>query len=137
MSPKSKGGKQQDKQEAAALAAAVAATEAAPVRKRPLGRPAGLEFAEQQGIHHRRGSVNRPPPPGEKPSRFRSSILGGESFKDPSMDGAKLRTTKGDFKAELFMDQLPVTSSNFADLASASRARAYAAEQHRTVCMRL
>jgi len=31
---------------------------------------------------------------------------------------ATFKTSKGDFKAELFMDQLPVTSSNFADLAN-------------------
>lgn len=30
---------------------------------------------------------------------------------------ATFKTTKGDFKAELFMDKLPITSSNFADLA--------------------
>ena len=30
---------------------------------------------------------------------------------------ATFRTSKGDFKAELYMDQLPITSSNFADLA--------------------
>ena len=30
---------------------------------------------------------------------------------------ATFKTTKGDFKAELYMDQLPITSSNFADLA--------------------
>jgi len=30
---------------------------------------------------------------------------------------ATFKTSKGDFKAELFMDKLPITSSNFADLA--------------------
>merc|ERR1719515_694947 len=30
---------------------------------------------------------------------------------------ATFKTTKGDFKAELFVDKLPITSSNFADLA--------------------
>lgn len=36
----------------------------------------------------------------------------------PSMKSyATFKTSKGDFKAELFMDKLPITSSNFADLA--------------------
>ena len=30
---------------------------------------------------------------------------------------ATFKTTKGDFKAELFVDKLPITASNFADLA--------------------
>ena len=30
---------------------------------------------------------------------------------------ATFKTTKGDFKAELYMDTLPITSSNFVDLA--------------------
>ena len=43
-------------------------------------------------------------------SSLRSSSLQMSTY-------ATFKTSKGDFKAELFMDRLPVTSSNFADLA--------------------
>merc|ERR1719482_442890 len=40
----------------------------------------------------------------------RNSVLHMSTF-------ATFKTTKGDFKAELFVDKLPITASNFADLA--------------------
>jgi cyclophilin family peptidyl-prolyl cis-trans isomerase len=40
----------------------------------------------------------------------RASIMEMSTF-------ATFKTTKGDFKAELFVDKLPITASNFADLA--------------------
>jgi len=42
-------------------------------------------------------------------SRLRQHTVAMSTF-------ATFKTTKGDFKAELFMDQLPITCSNFADL---------------------
>jgi len=41
----------------------------------------------------------------------RSSVLHMSTF-------ATFKTSKGDFKAELFVDKLPITASNFADLAN-------------------
>ena len=90
--------------------------------KEPLGRPAGLDYAEEQG-YNRRGSINRPPPAGQKPSRYRASILGGEHFKDPNMEGATLRTTKNEFKR---MVTSPVASKERGSLpASKEKAAAF------------
>merc|ERR1719335_1786727 len=53
----------------------------------------------------------------------RAAILNRASALSPRMSRlhmstyATFKTSKGDFKAELFMDKLPITSSNFADLA--------------------
>merc|ERR1719353_922335 len=46
----------------------------------------------------------------------RAALLTSRSSAMQMSTFATFKTSKGDFKAELFMDQLPITSSNFADL---------------------
>lgn len=48
---------------------------------------------------------------------IRSAAIGLRAGRMNMATYVTFKTTKGDFKAELFMDTLPVTSSNFADLA--------------------
>ena len=50
------------------------------------------------------------------PSTLRASVSGLRASRLQMSTYATFKTSKGDFKAELFMDTLPITSSNFADL---------------------
>lgn len=47
---------------------------------------------------------------------IRAAVTGLRASRMNMATYATFKTTKGDFKAELFMDTLPITSSNFADL---------------------
>lgn len=53
----------------------------------------------------------------KKATGIRSAAIGLRAGRMNMATYVTFKTTKGDFKAELFMDTLPVTSSNFADLA--------------------
>lgn len=50
------------------------------------------------------------------PNGIRASAVGMRASRMQMSTYATFKTSKGDFKAELFMDTLPITSSNFADL---------------------
>ena len=50
------------------------------------------------------------------------------------MSRARARSSKGDFKAELFMDKLPITCSNFADLANTGATHVAARASHAAWC---
>ena len=52
-----------------------------------------------------------------RPALLRPASLGASRQLSTGNPTATFKTSMGDFKAELFMDKLPITASNFADLA--------------------